>query len=52
MHLPNNIPDRRDFDNLIESGSRVIDFGRFLILGLVDAPSGLNGGDLDKNGCL
>jgi len=24
------IPDRRKFDKLVESGSRVIDFGRFL----------------------
>jgi len=41
-------PDRREFDKLMESGSRVIDF---YILGL-DAPSRLKGGDLDKNGCL
>jgi hypothetical protein len=26
----NTIPDRREFDKLIESGSREIDFGRFL----------------------
>ena len=42
------IPDRREFDKLMESGSRVIDFGRFLIPGLFDAPSRLKGGDLDK----
>ena len=46
------ILDRREFDKLMESGSRVIDFGRFLIPGLFDAPSRLKGEDLDKNGCL
>jgi len=46
------IPDRREFDKLMESGSRVIDFGRFLIPGLFDAPCRLKGEDLDKNGCL
>jgi len=28
--LDKTIPDRREFYKLIESGSRVIDFGRFL----------------------
>ena len=38
------IPDRREFDKLMESGSRVHRlWPRF------DAPSGLKGGDLDKN---
>jgi len=46
------IPDRQEFDKLVESGSRVIDFGRFLNPGLFDAPSRLKGWNLDKNGCL
>ena len=37
----------------MESGSRVIDFVRFLHpLRGFDAPSRLKVGDLDKNGCL
>jgi len=28
------IPDRQEFDKLMESGSRVIDFGRFLHPGI------------------
>ena len=46
----NTIPDRREFDKLMESGSRLIDFG-FYIPG-PDAPSRLKGGELDKTGCL
>jgi len=38
------IPDRREFDKLMESGSQVIDFGQFLYPGL-DAPSRLKGRD-------
>jgi len=40
------IPDRREFDKLMEFGSRVIDFGQFLHP-LFDAPSRLKVGDLD-----
>ena len=44
------IPDRREFDKLMESGSRVI----YIVLWPVVfyTPSRLKGGDLDKKCCL
>jgi len=42
------ICDRREFDKLMESGSRVIEFGLFLHLGAFDAPSRLKGGGFRK----
>jgi len=44
------IPDRREFDKPMESGSRVHRLVGFYIPRF-DAPSRLKGGDLDKNGC-
>ena len=45
------IPDRREFDKLMESGFRVHRLAGFYIPGL-NAPSRLRDRDLDKNGCL